>query len=54
VILFDPMMFFQWLLRTAPTPNLKRVAKTLENLSVLSETKVYLFWSRDWLREGKP
>ena len=31
----------------------ERLARCLSILSVLSETKVYLFWSRDWMEEKK-
>ncbi len=33
--------------------DLEGLAKSLRILSVLSETKVYLFWSRDWTEDGK-
>ena len=29
----------------------ERLARCLSILSVLGETKVYLFWSRDWMEE---
>ena len=32
------------------TRDLPRLAKCIHIISVLSETKVYLFWSRDWLK----
>ena len=32
------------------TRDLPRLAKCLHIISVLSKTKVYLFWSRDWLK----
>jgi len=32
--------------------DLPSLAKRLKTLSVLSETKVYLFWSQGWLKEG--
>ena len=28
------------------------LAKTIRILSILSETKVYLFWTRDWMGEA--
>ena len=31
----------------------ERLSRCLSILNVLSETKVYLFWSRDWLGEGE-
>ena len=31
------------------TRDLTRLARCLHIISILSETKVYLFWSRDWL-----
>ena len=38
----------EWLWRQ----DLHRLAKSLRILSVLSETKVYLFWCRDWIEGG--
>ena len=31
----------------------ENMAKSIRILSVISETKVYLFWSRDWMEEDK-
>jgi hypothetical protein len=33
--------------------NLRSLAKRLHTLSILSETKVYLFWSRDWMEVAR-
>jgi hypothetical protein len=32
----------------------EELAKVLKRLSILTQTKVYLFWAKDWINASKP